>query len=132
MGTRDKRNRRAENRVFQDYTIAIGNNRYPMKDSRSAKEMVREFASPLAPFVDEERSLYSVAIFAWNISMLPAERHDELIDEFIAPLAERGTEGSAHLKEVIRALIERRLKAYPREEVAFLPNPPRDLSIGGA
>jgi hypothetical protein len=121
MGTAKKRQRRNEKRVFSDYLIAFEGRRIPLKESDSAMDMLREFSEPLARFLDDERTLYSISIFAWNVSLMPPEKRDELIEEFIMPLVKERGETRGPLINMIKAMIDRREKLYAREDVAFLP-----------
>jgi hypothetical protein len=121
MGTEKKRRRRAENRIFQDYLVAFDGTRRPLKHTPAAMEMLREFARPLRSLIEEEQTRYSIAIFAWNLSLMPPERHEELIAEFLDPIVPRDSTSRTPLIGLIHAMIERRRTHYAREDVAFLP-----------
>ncbi len=122
MGTSEKRKRRAANRIFQSYTVLVGNTRIPLRDSPSAKDLLREFAAPFAPFAGSEQLLYFIAISAWNLSQFDDERRARLTDELVTSLSPGATEASRRLRDVLDALVERRVTLYRNETIAFIPN----------
>jgi len=121
MGTGEKKNRREVNRVLNRFVLREGETIYPVRTHPEARDMIIEFAEPVEGLFDTLTTRYSIAIFAWNLSLVPEERRAELTDQFITPLIGDNEEGKAVITELVEALTERRLDLYPDESFLILP-----------
>lgn len=83
--------------------------------------MIIEYAEPVRGLFDTLTTRYSMAIFAWNLSLVEEVRRDELIDEFITPLVGDNTEGRENVTQLITLLTDRRIDLYPNETFLILP-----------
>jgi hypothetical protein len=121
MGTGEKKNRREIQRVLNRFALRDAETTFPVRDHPEARDMIIEFAAPVEGLFDTLTTRYSMAIFAWNLSLVEEERRMEYIDEFITPLVGENETGRKTVTDVILALIERRLDLYPKETFLILP-----------
>lgn len=134
MGTGDKKRRREIGRFLNRFLLRDGPSSYPIREHPSARDMIAEFADPLEGLFESTTTRYSVAIFAWNLSLAPEQRRGELVDEFLEPLIQGNEEGRKVLTDLIDSLVERRETLYPRENLLILPDesyvPPEEEDDG--
>lgn len=121
MGTGEKKYRREINRVLNHFVLRDGEMDYPVRDHPDAREMIIEFAEPLNGLFESLTTRYSMAIFAWNLSLVQEERRPELMTEFLTPIVGDNEEGLQTISELIDALVERRIEHYPEDTFLILP-----------
>lgn len=121
MGTGEKKHRREANRVLNRFSIRYGDDVYPFREHLAAKDMLAEYAKPMDGLFDTLTTRYAVAVFAWNLSLVPEERREALVQEFIDPLIGDSEEGKKTLSNLIEAMVERRESLYPDENGLILP-----------
>ena len=122
MGTGEKKSRRELQRVLNNFALHEGETVYPIRDHPDARDMIVEFAKPLEGLFDTLTTRYSVAIFAWNLSLIDEAERAGFTDEFLTPLLGDNDEGKEVLTELISALTERRLDLYAEENYLILPS----------
>ncbi len=131
MGTGDKKKRREVNRVLNRFLLKDNSGSYPLREYPQARDMIAEFAAPLEGLFESVTTRYSIAVFAWNLSLAPEERRGELIDSFLQPLVEGNEEGRKSITNLIDSLVERRETLYPNETLLVLPDdsytPPEEM-----
>ena len=127
MGTGEKKSRRELQRVLNHFALHEGEMVYPLRDHPDARDMVVEFAKPLDGLFDTLTTRYSVAIFAWNLSLVDESERSGYTDEFLTPLLGDNEEGKEVISELISALTERRLDLYAEENFLILPSESGDV-----
>ncbi len=122
MGTGEKKKRRDISRFLNKFLMKDIENTYSIRENSAARDMIAEFAEPLDGLFESTSTRYSIAIFAWNLSLAPEDRRGELIDEFLEPLVQGSEEGRTALTTLIDSLVERRETLYPGETLLILPD----------
>ncbi len=122
MGSGEKKARREINKVLNKFVLKDGEIVYPLRNFPDARDMIVEFAQPLEGLFDSLTTRYSVAIFAWNLSLIPEEQREGYIEEFITPLLGENEEGKTIITKLIHTLAERREESYPKETYLILPS----------
>lgn len=121
MGTGDKKYRREINELLNRFVLREGDTIYPIQHHPDARDMIVEFVEPVKGLFESVATRYSVAIFAWNLSLAPENRRGELIGDFISPLVGDSGEGKRVFADLILSLVERRLSLYTDETFLILP-----------
>ena len=121
MGTGEKKERREIQRVLHKFMLRDDSGDYPVKEHPEARDMIIEYAEPVEGLFESLVTRYSIAVFAWNLSLVPDERRTELINEFISPLLGENDEGREAITEVMLVLVARRIELYPEESFLILP-----------
>ncbi|MBN1686857.1 MAG: hypothetical protein JW852_09400 [Spirochaetales bacterium] len=122
MGTGDKKKRREVHEFLNRFLLRDGSGSYPLREHTAARDMIAEFAEPLEGLFESISTRYSMAIFAWNLSLAPEDRRGELLDSFLTPLVQGNEEGRSTLSNLIDSLVERRETLYPGETLLVLPD----------
>ncbi len=122
MGTGDKKKRREIHRFLNRFLLKDDSGSYPLREHDAARDMLAEYAEPLDGLFETTTTRYSVAIFAWNLSLVPEQRRGELMDDFLSPLVGEDGEGRKTLTDLIDSLVERRETLYPGETLLVLPD----------
>jgi hypothetical protein len=95
---------------YKDYEILP-----PSEDVEKMSVILKKFVEPYIEFTDSEesyRKLITLAVMAWNASLLPEEDGKRMIDDIFGKGLPKGeTELIAGLREIVDALVERK-KAY--------------------
>lgn len=121
MGSAEKKKRREVRQFLNRFSVRYGDRYFPLQDYEEARNMLIEFASPLEGLFDGLESRYSIAIFAWNLSLAPSEKRSELLDKFLAPIVRDSQEGRKAMEQLLESLVERRETLYPNETVLIVP-----------
>jgi len=77
-------------------------------------EVLTDFIEPYLEFTDTEeayRKLLTLAIVAWNTSLLPEEKQQDMIDETLEAMPETAEEVKTGLREIVNLLMARK-KVY--------------------
>lgn len=77
-------------------------------------EVLLDFAAPLLERCEPEipaKNLMGVAIFAWNLSLIPEEEHGGFLDEMVGELS-LDAEGVKVMKDVTKWLVDRKRKHF--------------------
>ena len=114
MSTGDKKARREINKVLNKFVLREGEIVYPLRQYPDARDMIVEFAEPIEGLFESLTTRFSVAIFAWNLSLIEEQKRDEYIDEFITPLLGENEEGRTIITKLIHTLAKRREKSYKK------------------
>jgi hypothetical protein len=122
MGTGEKKKRREISRFLNKFLMKDVDNTYAIRENPAARDMIAEFAAPLEGLFETTSTRYSIAVFAWNLSLAPEDRRGELMNEFLEPLVQGSEEGRTALTELIDSLVERRETLYPGETLLILPD----------
>ncbi len=122
MGTGEKKSRREVNRFLSKFSLQDAKTAYPLGAHPKARDIIVEFAEPLEGLFDTFATRYSMAIFAWNLSMASEERRSKAIDEFTASFIGDSEEGRRAVGGLLEAMVERRLDLY--SDKVFLIVPP--------
>jgi hypothetical protein len=122
VGTGEKKRRREVNRFLNGFLLKDNSGSYPLREYPEAREMIAEFAEPLEGLFESITTRYSIAVFAWNLSLVPEDRRGELLDSFLHPLVDGNTEGRQTIADLIDSLVERRETLYPQENLLVLPD----------
>lgn len=122
MGTGEKKRRREVNRFLNGFLLKDDKGSYPLRQYPDAREMIAEYAEPIEDLFESIATRYSIAVFAWNLSLAPVERRGELLDSFLHPLVEGNEEGRKTISDLIDSLVERRETLYPNETLLVLPD----------
>lgn len=122
MGTAEKKQRREVNEFLNNFSLRYQKETYPLRERKNGRDMLVEFASPLETLFDSISTRLSFAIFAWNLSLAPKDRRNELLEEFLGPLVGDSEDGKKMVTDLIESLIERRESLYPEETVVVVPN----------
>lgn len=94
---------------------------YPVKDHPEIGKLILEYASPLNGYFDGLSTRLSIAIFAWNISLIPEEERFAFIDSFLEPLVAGDPEGKQAFSDIIFTMIERKTEMFPEDDMLILP-----------
>ena len=129
MGSGEKKSRRELQRVLNNFALHEGETVYPIRDHPDARDMIVEFAKPLDGLFDTLTTRYSVAIFAWNLSLIDEAERSGYTDEFLTPLLGDNAEGKEVITELISALTARRLDLYAEENFLILPSESEDVEL---
>ncbi len=73
-------------------------------------EVLEEFVAPYAPLatnLEQMQKLYTVAIVAWNTTLLPQDQQQPAIDKLIAELPD-DDETETDFREIVQTLMERK------------------------
>jgi hypothetical protein len=122
MGTGEKKKRREINGFLNRFLLKDATNAYAVRENPAARDMIAEFAEPLDGLFETISTRFSIAIFAWNLSLVHEERRPELLEEFLEPLVHENEEGRKTLTDLIDSLVERRETLYPNETLLILPD----------
>ena len=122
MGTGEKKQRREIHHFLNRFLLKDDKGSYSLREHEAARDMLAEFAEPLDGLFESTTTRYSVAIFAWNLSLVPEDRRGELIDDFLSPLIEGNDERRKTLVNLIDSLVDRRETLYPDENLLILPD----------
>ena len=122
MGTGDKKKRREVQRFLNGFLLRDSSGSYPLREHAAGRDMLIEYAEPIEGFFESITTRYSIAIFAWNLSLAPVEKRGELMDSFLTPLVEGNEEGRKALTDLIDSLVERRETLYPNETLLVIPD----------
>ena len=85
-------------------------------------EVLTDFIEPYLEFTDTEeayRKLLTLAITAWNISLLPEEEQQGMIDNVLETMPATSEEVKADLREIVNMLIARK-KTYFSEHTRMI------------
>lgn len=130
MGTGEKKRRREIHQFLNRFLLKDDKGSYSLREYEAGRDMIAEFAEPLEGLFESTTTRYSMAIFAWNLSLVAEERRGELMDDFLTPLVGGDEEGRKALTDMIDSLVERRETLYPGETLLVLPDdsyiPPED------
>jgi hypothetical protein len=95
---------------YKDYEILLTS-----EDAEKMSVILRKFVEPYLEYVDSEESyqkLITLAVMAWNASLLPEEDGKRMVDDIFGKGLPKGeTELIAGLREIVDALVARK-KAY--------------------
>jgi hypothetical protein len=122
VGTGEKKRRREVNQFLNGFLMKDAKGSYPLRKYHDAREMIAEYAEPIEDLFESITTRYSIAVFAWNLSLAPVERRGELLDSFLQPLVEGSEEGRKTISDLIDSLVERRETLYPNETLLILPD----------
>jgi hypothetical protein len=122
VGTGEKKRRREVNQFLNGFLLKDAKGSYPLRQYPDAREMIAEYAEPIEDLFESIATRYSIAVFAWNLSIAPVERRGELLDSFLQPLVEGNEEGRKTISDLIDSLVERRETLYPSETLLILPD----------
>ncbi len=122
MGTGDKKKRREIHQFLNRFLLKDDKGSYSLREHEEARDMLAEYAEPLDGLFESTTTRYSMAIFAWNLSLVAEDRRGELMDDFLTPLIEGNDEGRKSLTDLIDSLVERRETLYPGETLLVLPD----------
>ncbi|MBT3273683.1 MAG: hypothetical protein HN368_11040 [Spirochaetales bacterium] len=122
MGTGEKKKRREINGFLNSFLLRDGENSYPLREHHAARDMIAEFAEPMKGLFETTTTRYSVAVFAWNLSLAEEDRRGELMESFLEPLVQGNEEGLRVLTDLIESLVDRRETLYPQETLLILPD----------
>ena len=122
MGSAEKKQRREINTFLYRFSVRHQDQKYPLRDHAAARDMIVEYASPLEKLFENVPTRYSIAIFAWNLSLAPEDKRQELLEEFLSPLVQDNKEGKSTFTDLILSLIERRETLYPDETLVIVPH----------
>ncbi len=78
-------------------------------------EVLEEFIDPYIDTVhniEAHRSLYELAVFAWNISLLPETKQQKMVDQFIGRILLGDPQAQEETKQLISELIMRKKKYF--------------------
>jgi hypothetical protein len=106
----------------------------PVRAPGKASAALLDFAAPLTADIHDRDLLYkclTVVMFAWNLSMLPAQvRREQMLTFFAGLSAARGSDhqdgpessaaGFADFEELVTGLISRKLLFFPLDHRWFL------------
>ena len=102
--------RKIEQGPYKDYQFLPASD-----DAEKMSVILRKFVEPYIEYTDSEesyRKLITLAVMAWNVSLLPEKDGQFLIDGvFEKGLPNRDTELIAGLREIVDSLVARK-KAY--------------------
>ena len=130
MGTGDKKKRREVHQFLNRFLFKDDTGSYPLREHTKARDMLVEYAEPLEGLFESITTRYSIATFAWNLSLAPEERRGELVDSFLSPIVKGNEEGRKALTDLVDSLVDRRETLYPGETLLVLPDdsyvPPED------
>lgn len=133
MGTGEKKKRREVNQFLNRFLLKDNSGSYPLREHTDARDMIAEFAEPLEGLFESITTRYSIAVFAWNLSLVAEERRGELLENFIHPLVQGSEEGRKSISDLIDSLVERRETLYPNENLLVIPDenytPPDDSEV---
>ena len=122
MGSGEKKKRREIHRFLNRFLLKDDNGSYPLREYDAGRDMLAEFAEPLDGLFESTTTRYSMAIFAWNLSLVAEERRGELMNDFLSPLVAGDDEGRKALTDLIDSLVDRRETLYPGETLLVLPD----------
>jgi hypothetical protein len=130
VGTGEKKKRREIHQFLNKFLLKDDKGSYSLREHEAGRDMLAEFAEPLDGLFESTTTRYSMAIFAWNLSLVSEDRRGELMDDFLSPLIEGNEEGRKSLTDLIDSLVERRETLYPGETLLVLPDdsyvPPKE------
>lgn len=130
MGSGEKKKRREIHQFLNRFLLKDDKGSYSLREHDAGRDMLAEFAEPLDGLFESTTTRYSMAIFAWNLSLVAEDRRGELMDDFLGPLVAGNDEGRKALTDLIDSLVDRRETLYPGETLLVLPDdsyiPPED------
>jgi hypothetical protein len=83
-------------------------------DQVKISKVVLDFAAPLLERFEQElpvKNLIAIAIFGWNLSLLPDEKHSEFLDKMAGTLS-LDEEGVKEMEDIMKWLVDRRRKHF--------------------
>jgi hypothetical protein len=83
-------------------------------DQVKMSEVLLDFAAPLLERFEPEipvKNIITIAIFGWNLSLLPEEEHSSFLDEMAGKLS-LDKKGVEEMKDVMTWLVDRRRKHF--------------------
>jgi hypothetical protein len=69
--------------------------------------------------MDEERAV-SLAIIAWNLSLVPKDEQGSMLEKLLCPVAEKDPEMEREMRVLLKDLAERKLELYPDDRRMIL------------
>jgi len=84
------------------------------RDQIKMSEVIGDFAAPLLERFEPEASakkLIPLAVFAWDLAMMPEEEHERFLDELMEGLGLDGVSASG-MREVMYLLVDRKKKQF--------------------
>jgi len=121
MGANKKKQRREANKMFKYITIIENGVQYPLTERKKERQILEHYAEPVLSFFSDAKTMYSVAIFSWNLSFFDIERREKMIEEYTRPFFENDEEKKNSLYKLITSMIHRKSALYPQAGFLFYP-----------
>lgn len=127
MGTNDKKKRREARRVQTNPDAKIQEGSNPVDSAITGlsgvdemSEIVLDFAESLRELVDDEDTILTLAMGAWNIAIFPKRVHSEKIDELVVYcLPHSGPQATVKIRDVVNTLVSRKLDLYRDNKIVL-------------
>lgn len=109
--TLDKLARRVKRKLKETDVIINPNGEVKMS------EVLQAFIEPYLDFAidrDQREKMFTIAIFAWNLALLPPEQQQQATKEMIdETLGKQDRQAKQDMREIVEELIERKRKFFP-------------------
>ncbi len=119
MGSKSKKQRRADNQILSSFYIDSPAGRARLKDVQEVKDILIKLGEPFSEVIPDRELFYFFLIFSWNLSFAPEDKVDGELDIFLEPYAQIGERFQNASRELILAIAKRKQQLFPEEHYTF-------------